>query len=47
MKKPHVVKRPYRKLPWVVCCIHCGLMDLKNEATRQEMKKPCPGREDD
>lgn len=29
-----------KRLPWPVCA-RCGLLYLKNEATRRELKKPC------
>lgn len=28
-------------------CGRCGLINLKNDATRKCMNKPCPGREED
>lgn len=28
-------------------CTRCGLVTLKNEATKKAMNKTCPGKEDD
>jgi len=36
--RPVVVGR----LPWLVCS-DCGLIYLKNEATRRATRRPCPG----
>jgi hypothetical protein len=35
---PHAFTR--KILNWS-CCTRCGLLALKNDATRREMKKPC------
>ncbi len=36
----HAMTRGFKRLPWRFCA-HCGLMNLKNEATRQALKRPC------
>lgn len=44
--KPHALRhRLPKKLPWLVCCAYCGLVPLKNDASRRELRKPCKGRE--
>jgi len=35
-----------RPVPWVVCR-HCGLVALRNEATRRAARAACPGLLDD
>lgn len=42
--KPHAFT--FSILNWHVCS-RCGLIFLKNDATRKAANKPCPGREDD
>jgi len=37
-KKPHAFNRQILHWPY---CGRCGLMALKNKATRKAMKKPC------
>lgn len=38
----HAVKMPGKNMPWQYCC-KCGLVYLKNEATRKAIKAPCKG----
>lgn len=33
-------------IPWLVCS-RCGLVWLKNAATKKAIQKPCPGLEDE
>ena len=43
---PKVAKRSTRAgCPWVVCA-QCGLVYLKNDATRKAIRAACPGLED-
>jgi hypothetical protein len=42
-----VTKRTTRApVPWVVCS-HCGLVALKNDASRRAVRAACPGLLDD
>jgi len=36
----HAMTRKLKRLPWVFCA-HCGIMNLKNDATRSALRKPC------
>jgi hypothetical protein len=38
--RAHAMTKKMKRLPWPYCA-HCGLMALKNDASRREMKKPC------
>lgn len=41
----HVFRhRMPKRVPWLVTCRYCGLVELRNEATRREMRKPCKSR---
>lgn len=42
--RKHVLVGPLTKgrCPWDYCR-HCGLVGLKNDASRKELRKPCPG----
>ncbi|MBK9496485.1 MAG: hypothetical protein IPO08_18660 [Xanthomonadales bacterium] len=42
MRRPHNLDG--RFIHWFYCT-KCGLVELKNEATRRELKKACPGAE--
>jgi len=45
MSKPHVFRhRMPKRVPWLVTCVYCGLIPLKNDASQRAAKKPCDGR---
>lgn len=41
----HAFKGVIKRMPWPYCT-RCGLIALKNEATRRAMKQPCETWED-
>jgi len=42
---PHNMQKRFKRLPWLVC-VTCGLVGLKNDATREALRKPCTWLED-
>ena len=42
---PHNMQKRFKRLPWPVCMM-CGLVGLKNDATREALRKPCTWLED-
>lgn len=44
--KPHVWHQLSRKITYKYCT-RCGLIWLNNELTKNFLRKPCPGRDED
>lgn len=42
----HQMKGTLKRMPWPYCT-RCGLMALRNDATRKALKEPCETWEDD
>lgn len=43
-ERGHNPSGKFRRLPWPYC-VKCGLLYLRNEATRRAINAPCPGDE--